>query len=112
MSDRESRFLIEPEEGVSAHSKPQFIIKVGESYFLTLAVWEYNEERAKTDDQREACRTVARVFDDHADRQVATVGSPLLLAAGTHINPPPKNPSRVAVYKAFGPEAYELRPED
>ena len=107
MSGLESNFLIDPQEGVGARSEPQFIIRVGESYFLTLAVWEYNEGRAKTEDQREACRLIAAAFNKHAEGPVAIVVPNADYVAAGHISPTPPKINDRAVFPAVDPESGE-----
>lgn len=47
---------------VDALSTPRFIIQVGEKYFLTLALWEYDLSQAKTPDQVDGCNDIAHLF--------------------------------------------------
>ena len=55
---------------VVGSSEPRFLVKVGESYFLTLGVWEYNLKKAKTPDQVRACNAIIAWFNDHDDDEV------------------------------------------
>jgi hypothetical protein len=62
VGDGESDFVWVSEKTTIALTNPQFIIKVGERYYLTLAVWEYDFEKADGEDQRHGCKHVARIF--------------------------------------------------
>jgi hypothetical protein len=42
--------------------RPQFIIKKGNKYYLTLAVWEYDKAAARDNDHRNACDQIAGLF--------------------------------------------------
>ena len=46
-------------------SEPRFLVKFGDSYFLTLGVWEYNLEKSTTREQRHAFAEVASWFEKH-----------------------------------------------
>jgi hypothetical protein len=48
---------------IPASSTPQFIIKVGDIYYVTLAVWEYDKDRAGiTQEQEDDCLALAADF--------------------------------------------------
>ncbi len=49
---------------VDALWKPEFIIKMGEKYYLTLAVWEYDHHPGETEQQREGVHEVVHLFED------------------------------------------------
>jgi hypothetical protein len=51
----------------AAQSQPQFIIKMGDVYYLTRAVWQYDFNLATTDDQREGVAQIANEFSDLGD---------------------------------------------
>ncbi|MEO8926029.1 MAG: hypothetical protein ABI306_02595 [Caulobacteraceae bacterium] len=45
-----------------AGSEPAFIVKKGEVYYATLAVWEYDHEKANTDEEKKGCKEIAEHF--------------------------------------------------
>jgi len=45
-----------------ALSAPTFIIKDGDKYYLTLALWEYDKGQAKTEEEREGCAAIADLY--------------------------------------------------
>lgn len=48
---------------IEAYESPHFILKVGEKYFVTLAVWEYDKRHATTDRDRHGCDEIAELFN-------------------------------------------------
>ncbi|MGI8839302.1 MAG: hypothetical protein ACR2F8_00710 [Caulobacteraceae bacterium] len=47
-----------------ALAEPKFIIKLGEKYFITLALWEYDLSKAQGEDQKEGCRDTQKLFEN------------------------------------------------
>ncbi len=50
-------------ETVEALLDPGFIIKRGDKYFLTLAVWEYEHVPGETDEQKEGVHEIIHLFN-------------------------------------------------
>ena len=55
---------------VVGSAEPRFLVKLGDSYFLTLGVWEYNLKKAKTPEQISACKAVIDWFNTHTENDV------------------------------------------
>jgi len=45
-----------------ALSEPKFIVKAGDNYYVTLAVWAYEPGKAMTDAQKAGVQEIARLF--------------------------------------------------
>jgi hypothetical protein len=51
-------------ESVEALLNPGFIIKKGDKYFLTLAVWEYEHVPHETPEQKEGVHEIIHLFNE------------------------------------------------
>ena len=82
-------------DSVHASSEPRFIVQVGECFYLTLAVWEYDPAKATNDQHRDALRQVADAFSAGTKVEAAQIASGTVFTGGQH-NPPP--PAQVAMF--------------
>ena len=88
--------------GPNAVSEPIFLIKVGDVYYATLSVWEYNPAHAVTEDEKEGYHQVAEYFHRHAGDVVGhavtlKIGDPITMTSTTkppHPKPTPTRPPR------------------
>ncbi len=65
------------QDSAQALSEPHFLIKVGDRYYLTLAVWEYSlDAHGITDEQREGVKQIAATFEKLARKSVPAVIAP------------------------------------
>ena len=58
---------------VAADDSPRFIIKCGSVYYLTKAVWEYDDSHATTQEQHDGCAQMATNFNSVPDDPTITV---------------------------------------
>lgn len=88
--------------GPAAVSEPIFLIKVGEVYYATLGVWEYDLAKATTEDQREGYRQVETYFRQAGEGETSPaitlkIGDPPTMTSTTrppHPKPIPTSPHR------------------
>jgi hypothetical protein len=70
------------QDSVPALSEPHFLIKVGDRYYLTLAVWEYSLNAPDiTDEQRQGVKQIAEIFNKLAAKAVPAVVAPFARVA-------------------------------
>ena len=81
--------------GPNALSEPIFLIKHGDVYYITLAVWEYDPSKAQTDEQKDAYAVVHEHFARHGKGATSAAmtlskGSPVAMTSTT--KPPQPKP--------------------
>ncbi len=78
----------------SALSWPRLLIKVGDAYVMTLAVWAYDPHaEGLTDQQRRGVSRIARIFEaaglqDHVEARVIPDNEFFELVQAGHTGPP------------------------
>jgi hypothetical protein len=82
--------------GPNAVSAPILLIKVGDVYYATLSVWEYNPAHAVTCEEKEGYRQVDEYFRRHESSVVGhaitlKIGDPITMTSTT--NPPHPKPT-------------------
>jgi hypothetical protein len=88
--------------GPNAVSEPIFLIKVGDVYYATLSVWEYNPAHAATEEEKEGYRQVDEFYRRHESHVVGhavtlKIGEPVTMTSTTnppHPKPVPTRPTR------------------
>lgn len=62
MSGKGDRYVTVSKEGTRALGGPQFLVRHGKKYYLTVAVWEYDPQAADTDEEKRSVAEVQAVF--------------------------------------------------
>ena len=94
--------------GPHAVSEPIFLIQVGDVFYATLSVWEYNLAHAETEEQKEGYHQVAEYFRRHSsdgDGHAITlkVGDPPSMTSTTRPPHPKPAPTRPPVHRQGDP---------
>ena len=80
----------------SASSDPQLIIRIGDVYLLTLALWAYDPHAEDlTEQQQIGVRQIAKLFEEagrqhDVEARVVPTGSMIAAIHMGHTRPPPK----------------------
>ena len=90
--------------GPNAVSEPIFLIQVGDVYYATLSVWEYDLRKAETEEQREGYAVVAEHFRRHSGEGVShaitlKLGEPPSMTSTTKPPQPKPAPTRPGRHK-------------
>ena len=94
--------------GPNAVSEPIFLIKVGDVFYATLSVWEYNLAKAETEEQKEGFHQVADYYHRHASEGgghaiTLKIGDPPSMTSTTRPPHPKPAPTRPPVHRPSDP---------
>ena len=81
-------------DSMTALSEPHFLIKVGEAYYLTLAVWKYDPDAPEiTAEQRSGVAHIRHLFEGAGVDQVlpAVQTQFEVVKSGGRTGPPPRH---------------------
>ena len=81
-----------------ALSEPHFLIKLGEAYYLSLALWKYDPSAVDmTPEQQAGLALVQRLFEEAQTRDPLSAIKVQFedVLSGGRTSPPPRNPTAV-----------------